>query len=170
MSATDSKIATAAKKPNFWLMPLIALIGVLRVFAYGVKKHGKKNYLKAAKEPDIGEVVERYCAAMMRHLDLWQRGEIVDIESGLPHLDHVIAGSVMMRHILIESGTWAEDPGQGNEPPSSCPGAQGEECGVKLTSDDKLQLDQLKKQSMEDLNASEGSYFGQPSTPFLGDS
>jgi hypothetical protein len=123
---TDKKIKTAKNKVPLSLVPSHALVGAARVFAYGARKYGPGNYLNAT--PD-GETCERYRSAWLRHdSDLQLPNGLVtpdslrelDPESGLPHIDHMIAGLIMLRTIL-----GIGDPGVGNTPPvdtSSEPG------------------------------------------------
>ncbi len=60
---------------------LIEAVGWIRT--YGVKKY---------KDPDnwktIADAKNRYTAAAMRHFEAWRKGELIDPESGYPHLAH----------------------------------------------------------------------------------
>ncbi len=125
----DSKIAAAAAKPNLWLLP--------------VRAHGFKNYLKAAEESDITVVIERYLAAVLRHLEAYQEGEVADSESGLPHIDHMLAGLTMLRHILIVTKQLDADPGAGNEPPGSLKAR----VGAMTAEESKALVEELKTRS-----------------------
>jgi hypothetical protein len=116
----DEKIKTASGKPAIALIPLRALVGVARVFAYGAKKYAPGNYKKAERNP---ETILRYLSALHRHGSDLQNPDgtytldsiaALDPESGLYHLDHMLAGLIMLRSILD-----LPDPGVGNEPPSS---------------------------------------------------
>lgn len=121
-TAGDFKIATAEKKVPLNLIPLRALKGAARVFQYGAKKYAKGNFLKAMISDGA---FERYIGGLLRHLASTQdltglfpeNGVELDEESGLPELDHMICGLIMLRAILIKEGVLPEDPGIGNEPP-----------------------------------------------------
>jgi len=122
-SGVDSKIAWADKKVPLQMIPLKALYGAARVFAYGRKKHGAGNFLRATMKDGAGE---RYAGADLRHLSerqnlngIWDDKSLAarDEESGLPHIDHEIATLLMKRAILVKEGVLPLDPGEGKEPP-----------------------------------------------------
>lgn len=123
--AVDSKIAFAAKKVPLFAVTLRELFGIARVKAYGGKKHGWGNYLKACLSDGAGD---RYVAAGMRHLQQMQNDDgtwdakslsALDEESGLPHIDHLLCSFLMLRGILVKDGVLKLDPGEGNEPPKA---------------------------------------------------
>ena len=116
MSNLDHKIKTAAEKPPLDLLPLRALIGAARAFQHGTIKYEIGNYLRA--DPSDA-TTNRYGGALLRHLadmqgldGVFSEPEMLDAESGLPHIDHAIATLVMLRAILIDSGRLPVDPGQ----------------------------------------------------------
>jgi Domain of unknown function (DUF5664) len=122
MSA-DLKIKTAAGKAPLHMVPLRVLKGASRVFNYGAKKYAVGNFLKAAMEDGAGG---RYIGAELRHMADCQGldGQFtpeslanLDPESGLPHIDHMLCGLIMLRAIMVKDGVIAEDPGEGLEPP-----------------------------------------------------
>ena len=55
---------------------------VAKVLTFGAKKYGDHNWKNVANKTN------RYYAAMRRHIASWRQGEILDSESGLPHLAH----------------------------------------------------------------------------------
>lgn len=61
------------------LMPIRALEEVGKVFTFGVKKYGERNWEK-------GMNWGRLFGASLRHLFAFWRGEEIDPETGLPHL------------------------------------------------------------------------------------
>lgn len=117
-SLVDSKIATARDKAPLQFVPLRWLIGLARVFQYGaIKKHGRENYYASEDDP---ESCERYIGGLLRHLsDMQTPGGsytpescvALDAESGLPHIDHAMAGLVMLRARLCKAGAMPADPG-----------------------------------------------------------
>jgi hypothetical protein len=118
----DQKIKTAANKIRMDLLPLRVLKGVARVFAYGSKKYKKGNWFTATDD----EFTERYPGGALRHFADAQNLDgtfnfeslaALDKESGLPEIDHMICGLIMLRGLLIKRGVLAEDPGVGNDPP-----------------------------------------------------
>lgn len=121
-AAVDNKIAQAETKVPFSYIPLRALKGVARIFAYGRKKYAAGNFYLATLEDGAAE---RYLSAMLRHLsdcqkpdgtwDVQSLGKL-DAESGLPEYDHILSGLLMLRAIMTKDGVLPEDPGPGKEP------------------------------------------------------
>ena len=75
-------------KPNWWLLPLETIEGIVEVLTYGAKKYKPNNWQKVS--------IERNFAALLRHLSKWQAGEEFDPESGLHHLDHALCDLMFM--------------------------------------------------------------------------
>lgn len=71
-----------SEKMRFSLIPLAELQDVNKVLEFGAKKYGADNWKK------VDNAQERYFNAAMRHILAWQSGELLDDESGLPHLAH----------------------------------------------------------------------------------
>lgn len=123
MSAVrDLKIKSAAGKPPLAIVPKRAFMGAARVFEYGAKKYAPGNFYVAQLEDGA---IERYMSAAERHAEgmqnpdgTWSRESAAarDEESGLPHLDHMICGLLMLRSILVKEGALEADPGEGNPP------------------------------------------------------
>ncbi len=67
-----------------------AVMGVLAVLEYGAKKYAPDNWKK------LDDIEERYFNAMQRHLLAIQGGEVLDPESGLPHIDHIICSALFI--------------------------------------------------------------------------
>ena len=59
-----------------------ALQQVLQVAEYGARKYAPGNWLQ------VPDAVQRYTDAMLRHQQAHLRGEVLDPESGLPHMAH----------------------------------------------------------------------------------
>lgn len=80
-------------KPMPRLLPPSALLAIARVLTFGAKKYSPDNwkYVAGARE--------RYLDALFRHLLAYNSGEILDPESGEPHLAH--AGCCLM--FLLEA-------------------------------------------------------------------
>ncbi len=60
---------------------LVEQVALVRMF--GAKKYARNNWKK-------GFLVTRSCAAALRHIFLFLRGETNDSESGLSHLAHAV--------------------------------------------------------------------------------
>ena len=71
-------------KPRFSLLPSAPLWQVVEVLEFGAGKYGADNWRK------VPNAHERYFNACHRHLNAWWAGEMVDSESGLPHLAHAV--------------------------------------------------------------------------------
>jgi hypothetical protein len=68
-------------KPDWSLLPPMALDEVVRVLDFGAKKYAPYNWASGIK-------YSRVFAAAMRHLWAWWRGEDNDSETGISHLAH----------------------------------------------------------------------------------
>lgn len=119
---SDQKTNAAAGKAGLGMIPQRALIGPARVFGYGARKYAPGNFHTATLDDGAGQ---RYVSAALRHLAEMQEANglhtpsslaALDPESGLPHLDHVICGMLMLRAIMVKSGALETDPGVGLDP------------------------------------------------------
>lgn len=63
-----------------------------RVLTYGAKKYDANSWQK------VDGAVDRYYAALRRHLAAWRAGEKTDKESGLPHLAHAACNVMFLSH------------------------------------------------------------------------
>lgn len=90
---TDGDIKADQGKLRYDLLPVYALEGVAKIFTYGAQKYDDNNWMKSV-QPD------RYYAAMMRHLAEFRKGNTLDEESGLNHIDHALTCLVMYRELL----------------------------------------------------------------------
>ncbi len=64
------------------LIPVSALEQIVKVLNFGAAKYDDHNWTK------VPNLDARYYAAAQRHLTAWRKGELVDADSGLPHLAH----------------------------------------------------------------------------------
>lgn len=71
-----------ADKPRTDLLDPLALEGIARVLAFGAKKYDEHNWR-------AGLSYSRLLGAILRHTFAILRGEDLDSESGLPHVDHL---------------------------------------------------------------------------------
>lgn len=90
------------EKLMYDLVPPAALEGLVRILTYGAQKYAPYNWMKVRP-------IERYYAALMRHLEAVRKGEWLDPESGHPHMDHVMCNVVFLREL------WAEEKMKENE-------------------------------------------------------
>ncbi len=70
------------EKPMLNLLDAQALEGLAAVLTFGAKKYAADNWRGGINN-------SRLVASLLRHLFAIMRGEMVDPESGLPHIDHV---------------------------------------------------------------------------------
>lgn len=82
MNLPDGAIKYDGEKPRMDLLDPLALEGLATVLTFGAQKYAAHNWRK-------GIANTRLIAAMLRHLFAIMRGEDIDPESGLPHIDHV---------------------------------------------------------------------------------
>lgn len=69
-------------KPRMDLIDPDAITGLASVLTFGAKKYAAHNWRDGINN-------SRLIAAMLRHLFAIMRGQYIDPESGLPHIDHV---------------------------------------------------------------------------------
>ena len=75
---------------------------IVEIATYGIEKGYKEDSWK-----DVPDGQERYFAALMRHLMAWRKGEIVDPESGKPHIWHVAWNALAL--IFFEEKKYGDD-------------------------------------------------------------
>ncbi len=82
-------------KIKYGLVPVIALKGLAQVFTYGAKKYKPRNYLECDDK-------QEFIDALFRHFEDYRNGEIMDPESGLPHLAHLMCNAAILLDIENE--------------------------------------------------------------------
>jgi hypothetical protein len=80
-----------SQKPDFSLIPKVAMVKEAEALMVGAKKYGRYNYTK-------GHRASQLVAAMLRHIYAWQDGEELDTEDGQHHLGSVKACVSMLLH------------------------------------------------------------------------
>jgi hypothetical protein len=65
---------------------------VAKILGMGAEKYGENAW------QDLPDFWKRYKAALLRHLTAIDKGELVDPESGLPHIDHVLCNAVFLSY------------------------------------------------------------------------
>lgn len=78
--ATGNKFDS--EKPRTDLLDPLALEGISNVLAFGARKYAANNWRG-------GIAHSRLIGAILRHTFAIMRGEDIDPESGLPHVDHL---------------------------------------------------------------------------------
>jgi len=82
-----------SNKARWDLLPIEQVEKMVQVLTMGSVKYGDNNW------QNLESGVERYYAALMRHLVAWRKGEENDPESGLPHLAHCMTNIVFIMHL-----------------------------------------------------------------------
>jgi len=90
-------------KLRYDLLSPTALEGLVRVLTYGARKYAARNW-------EQGIAYGRVFGACMRHLWTWWRGEDIDPESGLPHLDHAQCCLHFLSHYRIHKKQFDDRP------------------------------------------------------------
>lgn len=87
----SAKKDSLIKKKLDWTLYTIdcrpAMKTVVEVLAHGAKKYGARNWHKG----NTPEFKRELRAAIERHTDALDNGELIDPESKLPHIGHIIA-------------------------------------------------------------------------------
>lgn len=79
-------------KLRFDLITTESMIGLAEVLTYGAKKYKPNSW------QNVENGLDEHYAALMRHLISWRDGEIVDNETGLSHIKHVLANAMFLLH------------------------------------------------------------------------
>lgn len=90
-----------SEKVRFDLISVPALEGLARVLTYGASKYEAHNWRK-------GIEWHRLIRATLAHFTSFMRGEDMDPESGLPHIDHVMC-NVMFLSEFAKTGNGTDD-------------------------------------------------------------
>lgn len=77
-------------KPSWSLLPSNTTAEVVDVLTFGAQKYDRENWRK------VPHLQLRYYDAMMRHVQAYRNGELIDPESGKHHLAHAICCLMFM--------------------------------------------------------------------------
>ena len=111
-SKLDNKPTEAAKdddgKLPLQLLCPIALAGTARVLQFGRDKYTKITGKDASHNWKMGMPWTKVIGSIMRHLFAIKRGEDIDPDSGLPHVDH-LGCEVMFLQSYMAQGVGKDD-------------------------------------------------------------
>ena len=91
MKNTGKAVKDDGAKNRLDLLSPWATEGLGRILTHGAQKYAAHNWR-------LGMDWSRLIAAAKRHLSAFERGENIDADSGLPHIDHLAA----CVHVLSE--------------------------------------------------------------------
>ena len=78
-------------KTRMDLVPLSVMENLAKILTMGAEKYGENNW------QELPDFWKRYKAALLRHLTAIDKGELIDSESGLPHIDHVLCNAAFLK-------------------------------------------------------------------------
>jgi len=106
----QSGVKDDANKLRYDLIPTSAITGLAEVLTMGAKKYTPNGWRS------VPNGIERYYAAVYRHLLAWRNGEQIDPESDLHHLKHVMINVAF----LLELSSDEKDNSKTNKSPIDC--------------------------------------------------
>ena len=77
-------------KVRMELVPMSVVENIARVLTYGATKYSDNSW------QNLDNFWNRYKGALLRHLAAIDKGELIDQESGLPHIDHVLCNAMFL--------------------------------------------------------------------------
>ena len=92
LASTDGATKFDDDKPMMHLVPLISVEAVAKVMTFGAKKYAPNGW------KSVPDAINRYNSAMLRHMVAVQKGEVIDPDSGLPHIDHIACNAMFLSY------------------------------------------------------------------------
>ena len=83
-------------KLRFSLIPPEATTALANVLTFGAAKYAPNSW------QTVPNARERYLDALMRHLESHRSGELLDPESGYPHMYHVLTNAAFLTHFITK--------------------------------------------------------------------
>jgi len=87
---TEAGVKLDDGKLNYELVPPEAIKGLAQVLTLGAIKYTRNGWQTVPNARD------RYTGALMRHLEAWRSGEMIDSETGLNHMYHVLCNAAFL--------------------------------------------------------------------------
>lgn len=91
MKFDTDKVMASLVDPDF-------ILGTADILTFGAKKYAKNNW-------QLNDDLDRYKDALLRHLYAYLGGELIDPESGKPHLDHIACNTMFIRYFEHGKGS-----------------------------------------------------------------
>ena len=91
-ATTDSKKYDQGKL-RWDLLPLNLIEKIVEIYTFGAEKYGPNTW------QNLEDGYNRYKAAMFRHLMEFEKGNVIDDESGREHLAHMVWNAIAMLHV-----------------------------------------------------------------------
>lgn len=89
MMSDDQAMRFNDGKPQYSLIDLQALEQCARVLEFGAKKYARNNWKK-------GLPITQILDSLLRHVAALASGELIDPESGLPHIGHIQCNAMFL--------------------------------------------------------------------------
>jgi hypothetical protein len=99
---TNPKDLLGSNKIPLHLFPSTAITYGAIALLDGALKYGRNNFRHTGVRATI------YIDAITRHLHAWTEGEDLDVDSGVPHLAHILASAAILVE-AIEKGNLEDD-------------------------------------------------------------
>lgn len=91
-ATTDSKKYDQGKL-RWDLLPLNLIEKVVEIYTFGAEKYGPNTW------QNLEDGYKRYKAAMFRHLMEFEKGNVIDDDSGKEHLAHMVWNAIALLHV-----------------------------------------------------------------------
>lgn len=79
-----------SNKIRMELVPMSVIENIAKILTYGAKKYSDNSW------QNLDNFWNRYKGALLRHLAAIDKGELIDQESNLPHIDHVLCNAAFL--------------------------------------------------------------------------
>ena len=92
--ATDTGLGLKFDKGKlrYSLIPPTATHAIAEVLTFGAEKYAPNSW------QHVPNAHERYLDALMRHLEAYRAGELIDPESLLPHMSHLLCNAAFLSY------------------------------------------------------------------------
>ena len=85
-----------AGKLRYSLIPPEATTALAEILTFGARKYAPNSWQTVPNAP------ERYLDALMRHLEAYRSGDLIDSESGHPHIYHLLCNAAFLTYFTAK--------------------------------------------------------------------